>query len=102
MLTLTEIFLKARSGVYADTPENRRLHRVGQHYGVDEDGRCLFRHFILTSYDLSKGEVENSEEEREKRQKIFDEYGKTKAEVVGLRPLFFGCSPLNFLFLLDA
>lgn len=36
MLTLTEIFLKARFGVYADTPENRRLHRVGQHYGMSE------------------------------------------------------------------
>lgn len=36
MLTLTEIFLKARSGVYADTPENRRLHRVGQRYGASE------------------------------------------------------------------
>lgn len=36
MLTLTEIFLKARSGVYANTPENRRLGRVGQRYGVSE------------------------------------------------------------------
>lgn len=24
---------KSRSGVYQDTPENRRLHRVGQRYG---------------------------------------------------------------------
>lgn len=27
------LLLKARSGVYKDTPENRRLHRVGQRYG---------------------------------------------------------------------
>lgn len=26
---------KARSGVYADTPENRRLHRVGRKYGSE-------------------------------------------------------------------
>lgn len=36
MLTLAEIFLKARSGVYVNTPENRRLGRVGQRYGVSE------------------------------------------------------------------
>lgn len=30
---LTEYIFKARSGVYKDTPENRRLHRVGQRYG---------------------------------------------------------------------
>lgn len=28
--------LKSRSGVYKDTPENRRLHRVGQRYGVQK------------------------------------------------------------------
>lgn len=33
MKNLTDIFLKARSGVYKDTSENRRLHRVGQKYG---------------------------------------------------------------------
>lgn len=31
-----ESLLKARSGVYADTPENRRLKRVGQKYGSDK------------------------------------------------------------------
>lgn len=37
MLNLTEIFiLKSRSGVYQDTPENRRLHRVGMKYGVEK------------------------------------------------------------------
>lgn len=30
---LTETILKSRSGIYKDTPENRRLHRVGFHYG---------------------------------------------------------------------
>lgn len=34
---------KSRSGVYQDTPENRRLHRVGQRYGevkkLEEGGR---------------------------------------------------------------
>ena len=30
---LEEIIEKARSGKYADTPENRRLKRVGQPYG---------------------------------------------------------------------
>lgn len=30
---LTEYIFKARSGVYKDTAENRRLHRVGQRYG---------------------------------------------------------------------
>lgn len=34
MKTLTEQYiLKSRTGVYQDTSENRRLHRVGQHYG---------------------------------------------------------------------
>lgn len=41
-MTLTEIqILKSRSGVYEDTPENRRKHRVGQKYGAEkqpEDG----------------------------------------------------------------
>lgn len=33
-MTLTEIqILKSRSGVYSDNAKNRRLHRVGQHYG---------------------------------------------------------------------
>ena len=37
---LFEYIIKAKSGVYKDNPENRRLHRVGQRYGqrkiVDE------------------------------------------------------------------
>lgn len=37
MLNLTEIsILKSRSGVYQDTPENRRLHRVGMKYGAND------------------------------------------------------------------
>lgn len=37
MLNLTEIsILKSRSGVYQDTPKNRRLHRVGMRYGVEK------------------------------------------------------------------
>lgn len=31
--------MKSRSGVYKDTPENRRLHRVGQRYGESEAKR---------------------------------------------------------------
>lgn len=42
MIVLTEkSILKSRSGVYEDTPENRRKHRVGQKYGAEkqpEDG----------------------------------------------------------------
>jgi len=30
---------KAKSGVYADTPENRKLGRVGQKFGEKETGR---------------------------------------------------------------
>lgn len=40
MISLVETFLKARYGRYANTAENRRLHRVGQEYGhraVDTD-----------------------------------------------------------------
>lgn len=36
---LTEYIMKSRSGVYKDTPENRRLHRVGQRYGESEAKR---------------------------------------------------------------
>ncbi len=37
MLNLTEIsILKSRSGVYQDTPKNRRLHRVGMKYGAEK------------------------------------------------------------------
>ena len=36
---LTEYIFKARSGVYKDTPENRRLHRVGQRYGESTNQR---------------------------------------------------------------
>lgn len=32
-MSLFEFIAKSRSGVYKDTPENRRLHRVGQRYG---------------------------------------------------------------------
>ena len=36
-MTLTEIqILKSRSGVYKNTSENRRKHRVGQKYGVEK------------------------------------------------------------------
>lgn len=39
-MSLFEFIAKSRSGVYKDTSENRRLHRVGQRYGqrkiVDE------------------------------------------------------------------
>lgn len=42
MVTLTErTIMKSRSGVYSDTAENRRKHRVGQNYGAEkqpEDG----------------------------------------------------------------
>lgn len=42
MITLTErTIMKSRSGVYSDTSENRRKHRVGQKYGAEkqpEDG----------------------------------------------------------------
>lgn len=42
MVTLTErTIMKSRSGVYSDTSENRRKHRVGQKYGSEkqpEDG----------------------------------------------------------------
>lgn len=34
-MNLTEYIFKARSGVYQDNVENRRLHRVGQRYGGD-------------------------------------------------------------------
>lgn len=33
---LFEFIAKSRSGVYKDTSENRRLHRVGQRYGVTQ------------------------------------------------------------------
>lgn len=37
MVTLTErTIMKSRSGVYSDTSENRRKHRVGQKYGVEK------------------------------------------------------------------
>ena len=37
MDSLVNLLLKARSGVYEDTSKNRRLHRVGQHYGTTKD-----------------------------------------------------------------
>lgn len=37
MITLTErTIMKSRSGVYSDTAENRRKHRVGQKYGAEK------------------------------------------------------------------
>lgn len=37
MVTLTErTIMKSRSGIYADTSENRRKHRVGQRYGAEK------------------------------------------------------------------
>lgn len=34
---ITEFILKSRRGVYKDTPENRRKHRVGQQYGSKKE-----------------------------------------------------------------
>ena len=42
---LFEFIAKSRSGVYKDTPENRRLHRVGQKYGgqkqLEDEGELI-------------------------------------------------------------
>lgn len=42
---LFEFIAKSRSGVYKDTPENRRLHRVGQRYGgqrqLEDEGELI-------------------------------------------------------------
>ena len=34
---LASILLKSRQGIYQDTSENRRKHRVGQHYGKESE-----------------------------------------------------------------
>lgn len=49
-------------------------------YKTQKDGKMLFRHFILTSYDYNRSESEksNSPEEVIRRQQIFDSYGKEK------------------------
>lgn len=36
IMGLFEFIAKSRSGVYKDTSENRRLHRVGQRYGITQ------------------------------------------------------------------
>ena len=49
MKTLAEITLcKARSGRYQDTPENRRLHRVGQQYGGQKTKEEELKEFAYT------------------------------------------------------
>ena len=51
---LTEYIFKARSGVYKDTPENRRLRRVGQRYGESTNQREQREAFERRRYAAQK------------------------------------------------
>ena len=62
-------FEKAKSGVYADTAENRRLGRVGQTFGTKKQGQKA--HAEQVSASLTR---EQKEKEYKKK---FEEYKKT-------------------------
>ena len=50
-----DLFMKARSGVYIDNAENRRLNRVGKQYGTNSNNQ----------YKKSKQELQKEESERQ-------------------------------------
>lgn len=64
-------------GMSITTKKNNKFVFVAQ-FKKQKNGDILFRHYILTSYDRSRGEKQkkNSPEEVNRRQVIFDEYGK--------------------------
>jgi len=65
----SDIIEKSRSGVYADTAENRRLGRVGQTFGTKKQGRKA--HAEQVSASLTR------EQKEKEYQKKFEEYKKT-------------------------
>lgn len=74
MVTLTErTIMKSRSGVYLDTSENRRKHRVGQRYGAEkqpEDSKKDDKGFEETMEEFS--EMFYNGESSEKLRKYLD------------------------------
>lgn len=74
MVTLTErTIMKSRSGVYSDTAENRRKHRVGQKYGTEkqpEDSKKDDKGFEETMEEFS--EMFYNGESSEKLRKYLD------------------------------
>lgn len=74
MVTLTErTIMKSRSGVYSDTSENRRKHRVGQRYGAEkqpEDSKKDDKGFEETMEEFS--EMFYNGESSEKLRKYLD------------------------------
>ena len=53
--------IKARFGIYKDTPENRRLHRVGVKYGIRKDSEEDFdtreRHSVDGKYSAYRSKI---------------------------------------------
>jgi hypothetical protein len=94
MVTLTErTIMKSRSGVYSDTAENRRKHRVGQKYGAEkqpEDGEKTEKKeaevslkdrrtaVIKVRDKILAGELTLPDEER---QKVFAELNKLDKQI---------------------
>lgn len=86
MKTLTEQYiLKSRSGVYQDTSENRRKHRVGQHYGEakkeGEEGKLSKRE----QREVRLASYKDSLEKLEDRLKGDGLSDSTREKIEGLR-----------------
>lgn len=66
-------------GLSITTDNNSKFVFIAQ-FKRQKDGSVLFRHYILTSYDRSRGEADkkNPPDEVQNRQAIFDRYGKKK------------------------
>lgn len=67
--SLDDLILKARSGVYANTPENRKLGRVGQKYGTKKEEE-------KKDESISKKQREKNFKEWFGDSKVVDENGK--------------------------
>lgn len=73
--------IKARSGRYKDTEENRRLHRVGQQYGekkekVESDGNVFLKYDLQSLKDASEKMSDKINELENQLKQVSDESDK--------------------------
>lgn len=78
--------IKARSGRYKDTEENRRLHRVGQQYGgkkekVESDGNVFLKYDLQSLKDASEKMSDKINELENQLKQVSDE--SDKKELMG-------------------
>lgn len=102
-ININEEIEKARSGIYADTAENRRLNRVGQQYGgrkqVEQPNSKIQKNKekpILAPADLSEEDVKKMPSKYKELKKNRDKHGEPwyDGEVNG-KQVSIGLSPVG-------